>query len=730
MRIQKRIMLLLLVLLPSVGNAYFPTGPNHTLDQPSFNLLANKFLVIKNLGYFILGVTEDGFLLYTISTTDSVLVPVRKTYTDFTTASVRLVDNQLIFRSDSNVLYFYDITDLPDVVYQGKLDLDIPFADYAIDGRYIYVSRWYDGISRYRINSFSNVVFADSSMKGVLVTDLAIQGRYLYALDEYNGIMRYELGSNFFGNFVDYLYLGERAYTFLLSGTTALVQTKSPNVYRGEMFLSDTLVHMVIDSIGVSTTNRQMLRDDNRLVLISERSVEVINTPKPMMHIKDYDIDDILPNGDIVHIGTKSFLLLPGKTNGALFVPLGGLGGEPFPALSRPGIITGLTLYDDALVTAGAANPIDVYDFDSLQEPEFAYTIPNTPSSIRSFDRSGDTLAILYSPESRIDLIIHPTMQDSLDVLSYPYARTASAQSIQLFSSLLDSLPAVVVQHANELQMIPWPSGDTADVLPKTWEVPTQINDFFIHDSLLLVATTKRTIVCYSIDSTFETKYRTTLNFLNNVTDFYLLNDQQVLLFNERLISRCDISNPYMPSVDSTIVLPISITDVDEENNVLFGVGPNGVGVFSLKSSMPVLIDKGGKWGMEISALNTTIATTDGAQIHLYHLRDYSNDSLPAPPPEPIVPVSFALKQNYPNPFNGKTHISFDVPATGAVKIIVFNILGQHVATLFDRTVEAGTYDITWDGKTDSGNETASGVYYYRLTTPKTRLTRKMILVK
>jgi hypothetical protein len=174
----------------------------------------------------------------------------------------------------------------------------------------------------------------------------------------------------------------------------------------------------------------------------------------------------------------------------------------------------------------------------------------------------------------------------------------------------------------------------------------------------------------------------------------------------------------------------LAITNVDEDNNVLYGVGPNGVGVFSLKSSMPVLLDKGGKWGMKISAQGSTIATTDGAQIHLYQLRDYSNDSLPAPPPPPVVPASFALSQNYPNPFNGKTKIAFDVPVSGNVKIVVYNILGQEVARVLDQPMLPGHYDATWDGRTVEGNDAASGVYYYRLTAENTRMTKKMILIK
>jgi hypothetical protein len=89
------------------------------------------------------------------------------------------------------------------------------------------------------------------------------------------------------------------------------------------------------------------------------------------------------------------------------------------------------------------------------------------------------------------------------------------------------------------------------------------------------------------------------------------------------------------------------------------------------------------------------------------------------------TPSTFVLSQNYPNPFNPTTKISYAVPTATKVRLEVFDVLGRKVATLVDETKQAGEYSVEFDA-----SRLVSGVYMYRMTTPKTTITNKMVLIK
>jgi len=95
-----------------------------------------------------------------------------------------------------------------------------------------------------------------------------------------------------------------------------------------------------------------------------------------------------------------------------------------------------------------------------------------------------------------------------------------------------------------------------------------------------------------------------------------------------------------------------------------------------------------------------------------------------------IVPKQYQLYDNYPNPFNPSTTIKYDLPEAAEVRIEVFNVLGQRVATLVDGWEQAGQHQLIWDSKDDAGQPVASGMYFYRLTTGKFTDSRKMMLLK
>jgi hypothetical protein len=81
--------------------------------------------------------------------------------------------------------------------------------------------------------------------------------------------------------------------------------------------------------------------------------------------------------------------------------------------------------------------------------------------------------------------------------------------------------------------------------------------------------------------------------------------------------------------------------------------------------------------------------------------------------------------QNYPNPFNQVTTIQYNVPARSEVMLEVFNLMGQHVETLYNGKQAIGQYSINWDASGFS-----SGVYFYKLTTGDKSFSKRMVLLK
>ncbi|NUQ83036.1 MAG: T9SS type A sorting domain-containing protein, partial [Bacteroidetes bacterium] len=89
------------------------------------------------------------------------------------------------------------------------------------------------------------------------------------------------------------------------------------------------------------------------------------------------------------------------------------------------------------------------------------------------------------------------------------------------------------------------------------------------------------------------------------------------------------------------------------------------------------------------------------------------------------TPETIMLTQNYPNPFNPSTSIRFYMPATGDVKLTVYDVLGHEVRTLTNGTLSDGWHTFTFDA-----TGLTSGVYFYRLESENFQSIKKMTLMK
>ncbi|MBK9099347.1 MAG: T9SS type A sorting domain-containing protein [bacterium] len=90
-----------------------------------------------------------------------------------------------------------------------------------------------------------------------------------------------------------------------------------------------------------------------------------------------------------------------------------------------------------------------------------------------------------------------------------------------------------------------------------------------------------------------------------------------------------------------------------------------------------------------------------------------------------LLPTIYALEQNYPNPFNPSTTINYSISNDEYVKLVVYNTLGEVVATLVNKEQKAGRYEIVF-----SAAHLATGVYVYRIETPNYTSSKKLMLMK
>jgi hypothetical protein len=92
---------------------------------------------------------------------------------------------------------------------------------------------------------------------------------------------------------------------------------------------------------------------------------------------------------------------------------------------------------------------------------------------------------------------------------------------------------------------------------------------------------------------------------------------------------------------------------------------------------------------------------------------------------EEFRPTIMSLSQSYPNPFNANAVISYELGVTADVRLEVYNILGERVATLVNEKQDAGEQSVLWDA-----SNAPSGVYFYKLTAGDYSETKRMMLVK
>ncbi len=705
----------LLILFAAVAHAgdEFDGVPDHTL-------MWNAYTETQALGDYVLGLSTEGLAVLAYDSATSQLEASSYTLLEGIPLAMKLYGDLALVRTADDCLHFLDVSGLPVVGYLGQVDPGVAFADFALHGDDIYLSRWFEGIARYRLEGYSEAVYVDYSLKGVLVTQLDVAGDELLALDEYNGIMCYDISGAGFGSFVDYLYVPYRAISFMSCDTTLLILLDTRGILLGQFGAGGGVI---TDSImGISEPERVLVTDTLFVVLSARRFVQVIDR-RDHQFLQTASIGSSLYSGDLASLVDGEALVLPGEFCGLNLYRLEALG-SPIQALNRLGPVTSLEVFDMRLFTGGAANPIDVHAFDSLNDLHYSYTIYGDVGEIKSMDHNGDTLLALLPQLDRIVFITNASDPDEYFLDNTIFVDASKISEVRFAGSIYAPYQYFIAILDSAVDLYRF-SAYTAIEPVGHWDVGSSIKAVAIRDTLLYVSHEGDYLSILGISSDYSADLLSQTVLSSSAGDIFVNGDYAVLFQWDDMVVY-DGSDPSAPVYVTTEELSFPVVRAAADGDRMFTVGPGGVGLFDISGSIPQLLTHGGKGGSMLAYEEDILVTSNGGSIYVYNMGGVGHSI-----PDPVeIPYAVALLQNYPNPFNGETNIAYELQSASRVEIAVYNVLGRLVKTLADGEQTAGVHILSWDGTNDAGQTVSTGVYFYKITTADYVETRKMVLLK
>ena len=126
------------------------------------------------------------------------------------------------------------------------------------------------------------------------------------------------------------------------------------------------------------------------------------------------------------------------------------------------------------------------------------------------------------------------------------------------------------------------------------------------------------------------------------------------------------------------------------------------------------------------SAFTLILTTPSGYDVEL----PPSESALSIDPATDVIPSSITIVGNFPNPFNPSTKIVFELPTVSEITMSIFTLSGKLEKKINLGMLKNGTHTATWDGTSDNGRHSSSGVYIYKLSNGQRTVTGKMTLIK
>jgi hypothetical protein len=711
-------------------------------DLPDDSFLWNEFRAVQVVDSFAIAASDYGLAALKLNATTGFFDPVNHLLLNTQPVGVKVVDYIALVSSAAGLTYLVDLSELPQLHLLGELDMGSSAFDLALSGDDLFIACGFQGLRHYHLTDYASPEFIDSSLVGVHCIQVEILGNDLLVLDDYNAVLRYDLTEPGIASPADLLWLPRRAQGFFnIRDTLVIPIVDQPFLYRG---LLNSTESRLLDSTVLGLIPESVYAIDTFLVAVDtdRHLMEVVSTEGNGHNL--YDIHwyrGLNPIGCTYYEANVPHLMLTSDYNGLVSFNLKDIWFDPVPreAYSRPGPITTLTFQNDRLFTGGERNPLESYLIDPDGRVVFdtaLYGLNNVGSVIPAED-----VVLAHFPSvGMLSAIRFDT--GSIETLGSLTIPSQSFRSIKYDPfDQVDSLSMALAVTTNRVNIIgisnDWQMTWIDDALTSE-----EILDVIVIDSFLMVTTVDPKLYVFKLYNSLTPVYWWGLSTPGPINHMVVVDEREAddgswwyprtfLGFDGNqmyeIIFRPDVTGNPFGFLDLGL-LPVDVISTAQGNNMVFTIGDQGVGVLDMTQPTPTMIEHGGFGGHLISFDDSTLATSDGSAVHLFQ---YETSTTPEPEGDVVLASATEyLKPNYPNPFNPVTRIDFDLPRSSQVDVSVFNLLGRKVINLLSGPIEAGLHSVEWDGTDPTGRRVASGVYFYRLTTPTLSETRKMVLLK
>lgn len=726
--------LLALLLLVAPASAQFD-------DLPEHSILWNTFSSFREVDGYGIVTADYGLAVLEYDSTIERYRQAGQLLTGATPFTSKRYGNVLVVQTSLDIVYFVDISNLPNLTLLGEADLadllDYPFYDFAFNDQSLYIAAGFKGLLRYQLTNYNDPVLVDSVLTGVHNIQVDIFDNEMLVLDDYNGVLRYDLSAPGFGDFVDYFWLPLRAAAFARLDSTLIF----PLIGRSKAFIGHYGASgpVITDTISLTFKPQVAMAVDTHFVVLSSQ-IDLMQTIGRQSHT---GLIAALPknaepylDGAAFTRGAWNHLVIPSEGGGLYDFNLDSLlwKNGPSEVYNLPGPIVDAYVQGDEVITGGLHNPFEIYSIDPVDGVVLDTTMYGL-DSVESIARAGDVYFVSY-PEASV--FVMRVQDGSMELLNtIDIGTSAVTRDIQFYNTdPIDTLDAMLVLRGSRLDVYGLTS-DWAATLVGSAQATSTVLDAIVIDSFLVFSSADKQLHGYKIFSDFTLYHWWTISTMEPLYNLVATGPRHdpdgsplpelLLGFSGADMYTIDIPGRDVATIELTKTYPMDIDASMVFANGLYTVGDYGMGLLDLAYDPPQLVDQWGLPGHHISIDSGRIAISDSSAIHLYPLALTGSGLLE---PQSTGVEDSRLRQNYPNPFNPRTNIDYYLPEAAPVRITILNVLGQTVATLVDREETPGHHTTTWNGVDDSGEPVASGVYFYRLSTPDRVETKKMVVLK